>query len=102
MQHLIQRAPDFDAIFVATSDVVAISVIQALRNAGKQVPEDVAVVGFDNIDLCNFVTPSLTSVSQRLKEDVANLLVEKLMDQINGKDVDSVMLDGTLVVRRSC
>lgn len=102
VQHLLKSAPDLDAIFVATSDVVAISVLQALRNSGKQVPEDVAVVGFDNIDLCNFVTPALTSVSQRLKDNVASLLVKKLMDQINGKEVESVMLDGTLVVRRSC
>lgn len=102
VQHLLKTAPDLDAIFVATSDVVAISVMQALRNAGKHVPDDVAIVGFDNIDMCNFVSPSLTSISQRLKDEVAHLLVEKLLDQINGKQVESVMLNGSLVVRRSC
>ena len=102
VQELLQKAPDLDAIFVATSDVVAISVMQALRNAGKSIPEDVAIVGFDNIDMCNFVSPSLTSISQRLKDQVANLLVQKLLDQINGKSVESVMLNGSLVVRRSC
>ncbi len=102
VQQLLCTAPDLDAIFVATSDVVAISVMQALRNAGKKLPEDVAIVGFDNIDLCNFVSPALTSISQRLKDKVASLLVEKLLDQINGKPAESVMLNGTLVVRRSC
>lgn len=102
VQQLIENAPDFDSVFVATSDVVAISVIQALRNAGKRLPEDVAVVGFDNIDLCDFTSPSLTSISQRLKDSTAQLLVEKLLDQINGKEVESIMINGSLVIRRSC
>ncbi|MFK7805849.1 MAG: LacI family DNA-binding transcriptional regulator [Anaerolineae bacterium] len=102
VQQLVEHAPDFDAVFVATSDVVAISVIQALRKVGKRIPEDVAVVGFDNIDLCDFTSPSLTSISQRLKDGVAQLLVEKLLDQINGKEVESVMMDGLITIRQSC
>lgn len=98
---LLQSAPDVDAIFVV-SDVQAIAVIQALGDANRRVPEEVAVVGFDNIDLCDFVIPPLTSVSQRLNDGVASLLVEKLMQLINGKPADSIMLAGKLVVRQSC
>ena len=60
------------------------------------------MIGFDNIDLCDFITPALTSVSQRLQDGVATILVEKLIDQINGKDVESTMLEGSLVIRQSC
>ena len=102
VRKLLHDAPEMDAIFVATRDVVAISVIQALQQSGKQIPEDVAVIGFDNIDLCDFITPALTSVSQRLQDGVATILVEKLIDQINGKDVESTMLEGSLVIRQSC
>ncbi|MFT7586574.1 MAG: DNA-binding LacI/PurR family transcriptional regulator [Cellvibrionaceae bacterium] len=102
VQQLLKAAPDFDAVFVATSDIVAISVIQALRNSGKRIPKDVAVVGFDNIDLCDFISPSLTSISQNLQDGIAQHLVEKLLDQINGKEVSSVMMSGSLVIRRSC
>lgn len=102
VQQLLSTAPDVDGIFVATSDVVAISVLQALKIAGKRVPEDVAIIGFDNIDLCDFTSPPLTSISQRLQDGVADSLVERLLDQIKGDKADSLMLDGTLVIRQSC
>ena len=102
VQTLLYHVPDVDAIFVSLSDVIAISVIQALRQNGKRVPEDVAVIGFDNIDLCDFTSPPLTSISQRLQDGVARLLVENLLKQIKGEPVESIMLDGKLVLRQSC
>lgn len=101
VEELLEKAPDVDAIFVV-SDVQAIAAIQALGEAQRRVPEDVAVVGFDNIDLCDFIVPPLTSVSQRLNDGVASVLVDKLLKIIDGQSVESVMLEGKLIVRYSC
>jgi DNA-binding LacI/PurR family transcriptional regulator len=101
VQELLQTSSDVDAIFVV-SDMLAIAAMQALRNSGRRVPEDVAVVGFDNIDLCDFTIPPLTSVSQRLNDGVAVQLVDKLMQLIDGQPAESVMAEAKLVVRRSC
>lgn len=102
VQQLLQTAPDLDAIFVATSDIVAIGAMQALADAKKRIPEEVAIIGFDNIDLCNYTIPPLTSISQRLRDGVADLLVQKLLQQITGQEAESTMLSGKLVKRQSC
>jgi len=59
---LLDRAPDLDAVFCA-SDVMAMGALTALRAAGRRVPDDVAVVGFDDTEDGFFSTPSLTSIS---------------------------------------
>lgn len=102
MKHLLQVAPDLDAVFVAYSDVVAIAAMKALGDAGKNIPEDVSVVGFDNIDISEFTAPPLTTISQGLHRGGSDLLVEKLLKQISGEKVSSTMLDGELIVRKSC
>jgi LacI family transcriptional regulator len=60
-QRLMARAPEITAIF-ACNDNVAIGVINALQDGGLQVPEDVSVIGFDNIDLAQEVKPALTTM----------------------------------------
>ena len=101
IQNLLNNGTEVDSIF-AVGDVQAIAAIKALKDSNRRVPEDVAVVGFDNINLCDFTIPSLTSVSQRLSDGVAESLVEKLMQLIDGQAVESTMLEGKLVIRRSC
>ncbi len=102
MRSLLQSAPDLDAVFVAYSDAVAIAAMQALQDAGRRIPDDVSLIGFDDIDLAAFTTPPLTTVSQRLSEGGVDLLIQKLVAQMDGKKTSSVMLDGQLVVRQSC
>jgi LacI family transcriptional regulator len=58
---LISRAPQITAIF-ACNDNVGIGVINALHHLGKRVPEDISVIGFDDIDLAQEITPTLTSI----------------------------------------
>lgn len=60
---LLQRVPDVDAIFAA-SDLMAFGTIATLRRSGRRVPEDVSVVGFDDINLAEAVDPPLTTVRQ--------------------------------------
>lgn len=100
-QELLARASDLDAMYVC-SDVMAIAAMEAVRAAGKRVPEDVSVIGFDNIELGAYCSPPLTTVSQELESDGVRLIVAKLLAQINGETVRSEMLQGQLIIRDSC
>lgn len=98
-QALLDRGADFDAVFAA-SDLIAIGAIQALNAAGKRVPQDIAVMGFDNIPAASLTTPPLTTLVQDLKSG-GELLVESLIAQIEDCPVPAGTIPATLVVRRS-
>lgn len=98
---LMQKAATPDAIF-AVSDTLAIGVIKGLRSVGRRVPDDVAVVGFDDIALSAQVDPPLTTIAQPMRalgETAARLLLERLADP--HASVPGVLLPHQLVVRRS-
>lgn len=95
----IAQGGKFDGIFAA-SDRLAISAIHALGAAGLRVPDDVSVVGFDNIGQAEMVAPSLTTVSQ----DIANggrILVELVLAAIEGRRIRSRYTKTSLIVRDS-
>lgn len=69
------------AIF-AQNDLMALGAISALKEKGYNVPKDISVIGFDDIDLCTFYTPYLTTIHQPTKE-TAVLTCEKLVNKIN-------------------
>lgn len=100
MRRLLVQAPDLDAVFV-NSDVMAIGAVEAISNAGRRVPEDMAVVGYDDISLAAYLRPPLTTVRQRLHE-AGRLLVERLHQQIEGEAAAPVLLPVDLIVRESC
>jgi len=99
MNALLARGLGIDAVFAA-SDLLAIGAMQALADAHRSVPEQVAVVGFDNIPMANFAHPPLTTVQQDTKL-AGEILVERLLQQIRGEPVENVMMPAKLVVRRS-
>ena len=82
MAELLARVPDLDAVFVA-SDPMAVGALRALRAAGRRVPEDVAVVGFDDAAVAQSCDPPLTTIAQPLT-DMTPLLTELLLRQIEG------------------
>lgn len=88
-----------DAIFAA-SDVVAMSVLRALAEAGLAVPRDVAVVGYDDVTLAAHTVPPLTTVRQDLALG-ATLMIERMVQQIAGGVAESVVMPAELVVRGS-
>jgi len=90
---------DFDAIFAA-SDMVAFGVIKALKENFYKVPEDVAVIGFDDVFLADFTHPSLTTVKQDIS-GAALLLVSELINKIENKKSSSHTMPVKLVVRSS-
>jgi DNA-binding LacI/PurR family transcriptional regulator len=97
---LLERHPGVDGIFAA-SDLMAVGVLDALRRAGRRVPDDVAVVGFDDSGLAESADPPLTTVRQPIDEigwHMADLLVAQIDD---GAAPGSVVLPTELVVRAS-
>ena len=97
---LLRRRPDVDAIFAA-SDAVAAGAIEALRLAGRRVPEDVAVAGFDDSTWATRALPSLTTVHQparELGEVAAQLVLDQLLRDAAPREVE---LPSRIVVRDS-
>ena len=97
---LLEQGKPFDAIFAA-SDLIAIGAIRCLRKAGYKVPDDVSVVGFDDIHAARYLSPGLTTVRQDTTQ-AADILVDKLLRMISGEAVESRLLSPSLVVRGSC
>ena len=100
MTELLDQAPELDAVFVA-NDLMAIGALRVLRTAGRRVPDDVAIVGYDDIELAQHTEPSLTTVRQPIAEQ-ARIMTELLLAQINGQPIgDPVVLPTELVERES-
>jgi DNA-binding LacI/PurR family transcriptional regulator len=101
-QALLEKTRDFTAIF-CFNDIAAIGAIRALKEAGLRVPEDVSVVGFDDILSAAYSTPSLTTVRQPLTEmgkRGAEILLERIANR--GKESPAeVVMSPELVVRES-
>lgn len=96
---LVRGSHRFDAIF-ATSDLMALTAITALRRLERRVPEDVRVVGYDDIPVAQFFHPALSTVRQPMAE-AGEQLVDALLAQLAGDPAKSRVLETTLVVRES-
>jgi DNA-binding LacI/PurR family transcriptional regulator len=101
MEILMQRCPEIDAVFAA-SDLMAAGALSALYAAGRRVPEDVAVVGFDDSIIALSTQPALSSVRQSM-EVMGRELVNVLLQSIEARDnvVRRVVLETELIVRQS-
>ncbi|HLU32838.1 MAG TPA: substrate-binding domain-containing protein, partial [Natronosporangium sp.] len=101
MRELLARHPDLDGVFAA-SDLMAAGALRVLREAGRKVPEDVAVVGFDDSAVARQTTPPLTTVHQPVDE-MGRQMARLLLARIRGEQPERpyVLLDPHLVVRRS-
>jgi DNA-binding LacI/PurR family transcriptional regulator len=100
-QRLLDRRPDVDAIFAA-SDLMAVGVLRALRRTGRRVPDDVAVIGFDDAPIARTTDPPLTTVGQPV-EEVGARAARELLGLINGTLVEQrqAVFDTELVLRES-
>lgn len=97
---MIAGGYDFDAIFAA-SDLIAFGAIAALNRAGVKVPDDVAVIGYDNIVMGQYSNPPLTTISQDMMK-AGRILVAKLLNAKSNKQLLSERLPTELIVRKSC
>jgi DNA-binding LacI/PurR family transcriptional regulator len=101
IQKLRARGAKYTAVF-AYNDMSAIGAMQALKDAGLQVPEDVSVVGFDDVREASFYSPALTTVRQPLRR-MGEIAAEMIVSQIDGKEglADNVKVEPEFVIRQS-
>jgi DNA-binding LacI/PurR family transcriptional regulator len=100
MRQLLADDPGLDAVFAA-SDLMAHGALKALREAGRHVPADVAVVGFDDIALAQHTDPPLTTVRQPIVE-IGRRMATQLLRLVAGEDIEpTTTLATELVVRES-
>jgi LacI family transcriptional regulator len=102
MNRLLDQKNPPDAVFAA-NDEMAIGAIEAIRSRGLTTPEDVAVVGFDDIQLASYVQPSLTTVCQPMQQFGA-LAVRQLLRRIDDPSAspETIILSTQLIIRQSC
>jgi DNA-binding LacI/PurR family transcriptional regulator len=96
---LIKKKIPFDAVFAA-SDLLAMETIGALRGHGLRVPDDIAVVGYDDIVVARYYHPALTTIRQPVQSG-GTALVDALLELVDGKRPKSQMLPTELIVRES-
>lgn len=99
-QALLDSGAQFDAV-LAASDLIAIGAMRALQAAGKRIPEDVSVIGFDDIPAASSASPPLTTVMQDARL-AGRRLVETLIGRIRDTPVGPALLPTKLIVRKSC
>lgn len=103
METLLDRASPPTAVFVL-NDMMAIGAISTARRKGYRVPDELSVVGFDDIELASAVNPALTTMAQPIQE-MAEIATERLLEKIHSSYSDweneQIILKAKLVVRES-
>lgn len=102
MQKLLSLKKLPTAVFVA-SDVVAFGAMNAIRKKGMRIPQDIALVGFDNVNLSEYVDPSLTTINLpgfEIGMNAANLLINIIEEK--EKECRKIILEANMIIRRSC
>ncbi|MFD6415927.1 LacI family DNA-binding transcriptional regulator [Streptomyces sp. NPDC060194] len=99
MRELLTDEPALDAVFAA-NDLMAVGALRTLREAGRRVPDDVAVVGFDDIEAAAYSAPPLTTIRSPMA-DQALATVHLLLTLLDGRPVTPVVMPNELVIRES-
>ncbi|WP_349904406.1 LacI family DNA-binding transcriptional regulator [Parafrigoribacterium humi] len=99
MRQLLEQAPDLDAVFAA-NDAMAAGALDVLKTAGRRVPEDVAVVGFDDASIAQTTVPRLTTMRQPF-DRISEEMVRLLLGVIEGERPATIILPTDLIVRES-
>ncbi|MDL4840315.1 LacI family DNA-binding transcriptional regulator [Aquibacillus rhizosphaerae] len=101
MQEILEKPPYPQVVF-AVSDMMALGALKAIKEAGLKVPDDIKLIGCDDIEACRYSDPPLATVKQD-KDKIGKLAAYMLHDLINGKtESSSVLVDPELVIRDSC
>jgi len=99
----VRERRDLPTALFCECDYIAISVIKSLHELGIRVPDDVSIIGFDNIQEAMVITPELTTIHVE-KERIAEVAVKTLIDIIENDDPISMKtwIDTRLISRNSC
>lgn len=100
MKRYLSTAPELPTAYVAVNDIIAAGAMKALENSGYRVPEDVSIIGFDNMPLGEMLTPALTTFNV-LKEEIGRLAVRVLIQQATGEYLPTKIEVLTELVERS-
>ncbi|MEE2002978.1 LacI family DNA-binding transcriptional regulator [Alkalimonas sp. MEB108] len=100
VQNLLDSGKAVDAIFCA-SDLIAIGVMQGIQQRGLQVPDDIAVMGFDDIPVASYTTPPLSTIQQDTSL-AGEMLVENLLRLVNNQPIETNQIEPKIVIRTSC
>jgi LacI family transcriptional regulator len=100
-KQMLEKNLDFTAIF-AYNDMMAFGAMQAIKEKGLRIPEDIGLVGYDDIPFSSLISPSLTTIRLK-KQDLGVESVKLLFSRINGsrKKIKKIMLDVELIVRET-
>jgi transcriptional regulator, LacI family len=101
MCRLLEKANDITAVF-AISDVMAIGAAKAMYEKGIKIPDDISLIGFDDIDYAEFYNPPLTTVHQpveEIAESTADIMIGILDDNLKHQHI---IFDTEIVIRNSC
>jgi DNA-binding LacI/PurR family transcriptional regulator len=96
---LLEREPKLDAVF-ATSDFMAIAAMRKIEESGRRVPDDVAVIGYDDLSVASYVTPKLTTVSQHVSA-AGQILARDLVAYLEKGIITNTCTPVDLIVRES-
>jgi LacI family transcriptional regulator len=95
MQQLLEQAPDLDAVY-ASSDQIALGALGTIHAAGRSVPQNIAIVGFDNMPEAAYFWPPLTTVYQKLAH-VGRTAVQQLHQMIEARRVRKAVLEAVVI-----
>jgi DNA-binding LacI/PurR family transcriptional regulator len=99
MRRLLKKAPEVDAVFV-NSDLMAIAAMDVIREEGRRVPEEIAVVGYDDLSIAAHSNPPLTTIRQNIPL-AGKLLAQHLIEYIQTGRVTNVSIPVELIIRKS-
>ena len=98
MRELLEVCPEVDGVFAA-SDLMAVGALQALAEAGRAVPGDVALIGFDDAPVSAATVPRLTTVRQPI-DAMGRQMADALLDRLEGRTVEAALILPTEIVQR--
>ena len=103
MKELLENVPDLDGVFCG-NDQMAVGALKVLKEYGRKVPEEIRLIGYDDIFISSIVEPSLSTIHIKKRHagiEAARILFDRIENQENGRPVYKTLMDGRLVVRKS-
>lgn len=102
VSRMIDSGANLPRAIFAASDLLAIGAMKALKERGFQIPQDIAIIGCDDIEACKYTTPALSTIRQN-KDKIGRLAASLLFDLINSQsETSNVVVEPELVIRESC
>lgn len=88
IQQFLQQNPEIDGIFAA-SDLMAANCIRSLKKLGRRIPEEVKIIGYDNISICEYTDPTISTIAQPITE-MGEIAAETLFKLINNEPINQL------------